>query len=105
MIFREKSVIVTKRRDNPPRKVMSATLSSLLWGSSFPFIERKERMQLVMNSREDRMVISSMIDLSLVFNKRNEVSMIRQIPSRLDDVFRICGVLSFLVFMAASLIG
>jgi hypothetical protein len=56
-------------------------------------MDRKDRIQAVINRIIARAVVSSMIVLSLIFATLREVSTIKQRPSKVAEVLSICGVL------------
>jgi hypothetical protein len=60
-------------------------------------IDKKEKKQLAINKIHATPVISSILDTSLYFDIFREVRTIRQNPNKLDDVFRICCVLLFVI--------
>ena len=89
-------MVVTKRQINPMRKDISAIFSSLLPTSVLLLIAKKERILLIINKIIAAAVNSSIKVSACTFNKRNDVSTMKQIPSRLEEVFRICGEVFFL---------
>ena len=84
-------IVVKKRTNRPNRKIKSADLSNLLFKSLFFLMERKDRMELVMNKIMASAVVSSINVLSCIFDTLMEVSTIKQSPSKVADVFRIWG--------------
>ena len=88
MILNENRRVVTNSNINPPRKKKSAILSNNSDCLLFFLIERKERMQLVINKMMAHTVTSSTIVFSDLFNIFSEVKTIKQMPSRFDDAFR-----------------
>jgi hypothetical protein len=86
------SIIINVRNDNATRNTISAIFSSFsAFSSSFVFIDRKERKQLSMRQTLAAAVPSSMIVAALNLEILIEVMIIRQKPSRLVEVFKICG--------------
>ena len=89
-----KRMEVINRTHSPAKKIISAAFSSFLLRSDCPRIERKERMQLNIKRIMAAKVISSIIDCSDFPSSLIDVRIRKQMPSKLDDVFKICGDLS-----------
>ena len=86
------SKIVIPKLINPIKKTISATRSNFSERISLlERIERKERIQLIINVKADKPVISSMIVAVVNLEILIEVNTTRQNPSRLDELFKICG--------------
>ena len=98
-MLNEKSKVVTNNSDNPARKNISATFSSLLLFLIDPLMDKKERIQLVIKKIMASVVNSSISVLPAMFNNLSEVSTTKQSPSKLEDAFKICGDLSFSSFI------
>ncbi|MNJ98366.1 hypothetical protein D3C87_161310 [compost metagenome] len=84
-------IVVKKRTSRPNRNIKSANFSKRSFRSLFFLIERKERMELVMNKIIARAVVSSINVLSCIFDTLMEVSTIKHSPSKVADVFSMCG--------------
>jgi hypothetical protein len=75
---------------NPTRKKISASRSNFSeWLSLFERIDKKERMQLIINTIAESPVISSMAVAVENLEILIEVSTTRQNPSRFDELLRI----------------
>jgi len=94
MILNEKSKVVTNNNDNPTRKNISAIFSSLPLFLMVPLMDKKERIQLAINSMMAPVVNSSIIVLPAMFNNLRDVNTTKQSPNKLEDAFKICGDLS-----------
>ncbi len=80
-----------KTNNNPPIKILSAIRSYLIANFSLVVrIDKKEKKQLVINKIHAMPVISSIFETSLSFAIFSEVKTIKQKPSKLDDVFKMC---------------
>ena len=91
------NIVVPKRQSKPTRKHISATFSKRSLILLFLLrIAKKERILLIMNKIIAAVVNSSTMVSDWSFNKRSDVRTIKQIPSKLDDVLRICGDVFFL---------
>ena len=77
----------------------SATRSKKTLFLLMPRIDKNENIQLAINSIIATTVISSMTDVADLLSTFNEVSTIKQIPSKLEDAFKICGDFSFCSFI------
>jgi len=99
MMFSENRIVVKKSNDRPPRKMTSAIRSKKMLLLLMPRIDKKENMQLAINRIMATTVISSMMDVSDLLSTFREVSTIKQIPTKLDEAFKICGDFSFCSFM------
>jgi len=99
IMFSENRIVVKKSNDRPPRKMISAMPSKKMLLLLMPRIDKKEKMQLAINRMMATTVISSMMDVSDLLSTFNEVSTIKQIPTKLDEAFKICGDFSFCSFM------
>lgn len=85
-------MIVTAMQPSANRKAISATLSIFSDLTSFSdLIERKDRIQLSIKNIAASPVLSSMIVADPKLDILMDVSIIRQNPSRLDEVLNICG--------------
>ena len=92
--------MVINKREIPERNKKSAMGSSLLSVLMLPRIDKKESMQLAMNNIMAAVVNSSIKDFLEIFKIFKEVKTTKQIPSRFEEAFKICGDLcSFLVSM------
>jgi len=98
MTLNEKSRVVKKSRERPPRKIISATCSNNVLLLLTPRIDKKDNIQLAINRMMATTVTSSIIVVSDLLSNFKEVSTIKQMPNRLDDAFRICGDLSLVCF-------
>lgn len=94
-MLNEKSKVVINKRDNPARKKISATFSSLLLLLIEPLIDKKERIQLAINITVATVVNSSIIVLPEMFNNFNEVKTTKQIPNKFEEALSMCGDFSF----------
>ena len=65
--------------------------------------DKNEKIQLPINANIVMAVSSSIIVVSLIFNIFSEVKTTKQIPSKLDDAFKIWG--DFSVFIHSEFIG
>ena len=90
------NIVVPKRQNKPTRKHISAIFSNLSPILDLLRIAKKERILLIINKIIAAVVNSSTMVSDWSFNKRSEVRTIKQIPSKLDDVLRICGDVFFL---------
>ncbi len=97
--MKEKSKVVTNNSDNPARKNISATFSSLPLFLIDPLMDKKERIQLVIKKMMASVVNSSISVLPAIFNNLSDVSTTKQSPNKLDDAFKIWGDLSFSSFI------
>jgi hypothetical protein len=89
---------ITKTNSREVTKIYSAIFSYLIF--SLPLlvlIDRKENRLLPANNIQAAPVNSSIIDASLNFDILSVVSTIRQKPSKLDDVLRMCCELPFAI--------
>ena len=99
MMLNEKSSVVINSNDNPARKNISATFSSMPLFLIEPRMDKKERIQLAINSMMATVVNSSIIVLPAMFNNLSDVSTTKHNPNKLEDAFKICGDLSFSSFI------
>ncbi len=99
MTLKEKSKVVTNNNDNPARKNISARFSSLPLFLIEPLIDKKDRIQLAINSMIATVVNSSIIVLPEILRSLSDVSTTKQRPNRLEDAFKICGDLSLSSFI------
>jgi Ca2+-binding EF-hand superfamily protein len=99
MISNENSKVVTNKSTNPVKKKMSAIFSSLPAFFIVPFIDKNDRIQLVINKNMAAVVNSSMIVLPEMLSNLSEVSTTKHNPSKLEEAFKICGDLSLLSAM------
>jgi hypothetical protein len=90
--------VVTNKSEMPVRNKKSATDSNLLSIFMFPLIDKKERMQLAINSIIAPVVNSSINDFLEIFKTFKEVKTTKQIPSKFDEAFKICDDLLFRFF-------
>ncbi len=102
MMLNEKSKVVTNNSDNPARKNISATFSSLPLFLIEPFIDKKERMQAAIKSMMAIVVNSSIMVLPAMFNNFSDVNTTKQSPNKLEDAFNMCGDLSLSSFIHAD---
>lgn len=90
------SIVVTKSKNSPERKITSATFSKR---SLFDFllrIDRKESTLLIINMTMATEVNSSIIVFPFRLSTLKDVRTIKQNPNRLEEVFKMWGDLSFL---------
>ena len=83
----------------PVRNKISAIDSNLLSVLILPLIDKKERIQLDINNIIAAVVNSSIKDFLEIFKIFKEVNTTKQIPSKLDEAFKICGDLCCLLSM------
>jgi len=95
MILSEKRIVVKNSSERPPKKMISATCSKTALFLFTPLIDRNDKIQLAINKTMAITVISSMMVVSAFLSSFNEVSTIKQMPSKLDDAFNIWGDFSF----------
>jgi hypothetical protein len=88
-MLNEKSKVVTNNNDNPARKKISATFSSLPLFLIEPLMDKNERIQAAIKNMMATVVNSSIIVLPEMFNNLREVSTTKQSPNKLDDAFKI----------------
>lgn len=91
-------MVVKKSKDNPPRKITSATCSKKALLRSLPRRDKKENIQLAINKMMATTVISSIIVFSDLSSNFKDVKTIKQIPSKLEDAFKIWEDFSFCSF-------
>ena len=94
MTLNEKSKVVTNSNDNPARKKISATFSSLPLFLIEPLMDKKERIQLAIKNIMATVVNSSIIVLPAMLSNLSDVSTTKQSPNKLEEAFNICGDLS-----------
>jgi len=82
-------MVVTKRKNNPDRKTISATFSYLSPNDRLLLIDRNDNRLLVINITIAAVVSSSMIVLAVRLITFREVSTMKQIPSSVAEVFSI----------------
>ncbi len=88
IILNEKRIVVINRTNNPVRKIKSAAFS-IVWLYFDCFrIDKKDKRQLAIKRIMATKVISSMIVFSDFPNTLSEVKTRKQIPNRLEDVFK-----------------
>ena len=87
IILNEKSKVVINNNDNPARKKISATFSSLPLFLIEPLIDKKDRIQLAINSMMAAVVNSSIIVLPEILSSLSDVSTTKQSPSKFEDAF------------------
>ena len=87
IILNEKSKVVINNSDNPARKKISATFSSLPLFLIEPLIDKKDRIQLAINSMMAAVVNSSIIVLPEILSSLSDVSTTKQSPSKFEDAF------------------
>ena len=90
------NIVVPNRQNKPTRKLISAIFSSLSPALVLLRRAKKERILLIINKIIAAVVNSSITVSAWSFNNLSEVNTIKQIPSRLDDVLRMCGEVFFL---------
>lgn len=91
--------MVTKRQISPDRKIISAMLSYLADFSEVLRIERNDKILLLIKRIVATEVHSSIKVVPFNFNTFKEVSTKKQIPSKLAEVFKMCGALLLLSAM------
>ena len=89
--------MVIKRQTKPVKKIISATFSYWLPISELLRIERKDKILLHINRIVAIEVHSSINVVPLNFKTFKEVSTRKQIPSKLAEVFKMCGALLLLL--------
>ena len=88
--------MVMNKQLRPVKKIISATFSYLADFSETLRMDRKDKILLIINRIVATEVHSSMNVVPLNFNTFIDVNTRKQIPSKLADVFKICGALLFL---------
>ncbi len=92
--------MVINRQLNPVKKIISAAFSYLDDFAVTLRIDRKDKILLHIKSMVATEVHSSMNVVPLNFNTFKDVNTRKQMPSKLADVFKICGALLFLSFIS-----
>jgi hypothetical protein len=95
-------MMVINRQINPAKKMLSAIFSYWLLFSDLLRIDRKDKMLLLINRIVAIEVHSSINVVPLSFKTFKEVSTRKQMPSKLAEVFKMCG--AFLFVSAIELI-
>jgi len=90
-------IIVIKRQINPVKKIISATFSKWIPFTDLLRIERKDKILLLINRTVAIDVHSSINVVPLNFKTFKEVNTRKQIPSKLAEVFKMCGALLLLL--------
>jgi hypothetical protein len=91
--------IVIAKLISPIKKIISATRSNFSeWVSLLDRIERKERIQLIISSMAASPVISSIKVAAANFEILIDVNTTKQNPSRLEELFKICGDFSVAIY-------
>jgi hypothetical protein len=103
-MLKENNSVVTNKSEMPARNKKSAIGSNLLSIFIFPLIDKKERMQLDINSIIATVVNSSIKDFLEIFKTFKDVKTIKQIPSKFDEAFKIWGDLLFCFFSIFKII-
>lgn len=64
---------------------------TVLFFENFVFIDKKDKILLVIKSKAQIETASSIIVFCCMFSRRKEVSTIKQSPNKLEDVLSMCG--------------
>ncbi len=98
-----KSIVVPNMRNNPIKKIVSAIFS---YRKPLGLELLKARNEKILLAISDKIVIavnSSIIVVALTFKIFNEVNTTKQIPSKLEEAFKICGDFSGFIFLNRNL--
>ncbi len=98
MISKLTRSVVTKSKERPIRKMMSATFSKRSLESVLLRIERNESTLLAINKINATEVISSITVFPFRFNTFSEVITMKQSPSKFDEAFKIFGTFPYCSF-------
>jgi hypothetical protein len=105
MTLKAISIVVINRTMRPEKKQRSANRSSFAPRAVLLRMARKDNKQLLMKITMAKAAPSSINDDSVSAEILTDVNTIKQNPSRLAEVFKICGELLFLSLFITRIVG